>query len=583
MSLSPLLPAIRLQRVAGLAAAILMVAVAATPVFPAESKITIPGNHPEEAAELTTGEMASDRQLRITITLALHNREQLEELIAQQQDPSSPEYHRWLTPAEFNDRFGPTPDDRAVVEQWLTSSGLSVVSVGGAGREVVATGAAATVEKAFAVKIAISADGGTYANLNDPEVPASVAPLIGSVRGLGNTLRFKNNLVTVANKVSPQATEGGVTAFGPKDLWTFYDETGLNNAGTTGAGADCIALVETADFEDDAVALFDATFGLPGTTFSRVLADGTNPGVGPPQAQSESDLDVEYSHATAPGAPITAYLGTGANATVDALARAVNDNTCGAISLSFEFCGAGASFFSGTLDPILAQAEAQGQAVFAATGDEGAAGLKATSSGCVVAGGAPKVSELAADPHVTAVGGTQFTPTFDSSGNDVGYATESVWHDKAPIPKSERGASGGGRSSVFAKPSFQSGVFPKDKRRDIPDISLGASAFNPGFFFAVGTPGQLGIVGGTSLATPVWAGISALAAQSAGTTRVGNINAKLYALGPLNNPASSGLHDVTTGNNSFDGVAGYSAKPGYDRATGWGTPDIGILVPMLGP
>jgi kumamolisin len=575
------LPSIGLERVAGLAAAIFMLAVAAGPVFPADSKITIVGNHPDEAAELTTSEVAADRQLRITITLALRNHDQLEELIAQQQDPSSPEYHRWLTPAQFNDRFGPTADDRAALEAWLTSSGLTVESMGGAGREVAATGAAATVEKTFAVKIATSADGATYANLNDPEVPASVASLVGAIRGLGNTLRFKNNLVTNAARVNPQVTESGTTAFGPKDLWTFYDETGLNSAGTTGTGADCIALVETGDFEDDALALFDATFGLPAITVSRVLADGTNPGAGPPRAQMESDLDVEYAHAAAPGAPIIAYLGAGGSATLDALARAVSDNTCGAISLSFEFCGAGPSFFSGTLDPLLAQAEAQGQAVFAAAGDEGAAGVKATSSGCVVGSGAPRVSEMAADPHVTAVGGTQFTPTFDGSGNDVGYATESVWHDKAPIPKSERGAGGGGRSSVFAKPSFQSGVFPKDKHRDIPDVSLGASAFDPGFFFAFG--GQLGIAGGTSLSTPVWAGISALAAQNAGMTRVGNLNAKLYALGPIDNTASSGLHDVTIGNNSFNGVPGYTAKPGFDRATGWGTPDIGILVPLLGP
>jgi subtilase family serine protease len=581
--LSRVLPTIRFERIAALAAAIFMLTLMVTPVLAADSRVTILGNHPDEAAELTSGEIASDRQLRVTVTLASRNRDRLEELIAQQQDPSSPQYHRWLTPGEFKERFGPTADDLAAIEGWLTGSGLSVESASISGRDVVATGAAATVEKTFGVKIATSADGATYANLNDPAVPASVAPLIGSIRGLGNTLRFKNNLVTSETKVGPEATESGVNAFGPGDLYTFYDETGLNSAGTTGAGADCIALVESADFEDAAVALFDATFGLPTVTASRVFADGTNPGTGSPGAQSESDLDVEYAHAAAPGAPITAYLGNGPNATVDALARAVGDNTCGAVSLSFAFCGAGPSFFSGTLDPILAQAEAQGQAVFVATGDEGAAGLKATSSGCVTASGPPRVSELAADPHVTAVGGTQFTPTFDSSGDDVGYATESVWHDKAPIPKSLRGASGGGRSSVFSKPSFQSGVFPKDKRRDIPDISLGASPFNPGFFFAVGTPGQIGVVGGTSLGTPVWAGISALAAQSAGTTRVGNINAKLYALGPLDNTSLSGLHDVTIGNNSFNGVPGYSAKPGYDRATGWGTPDIGILVPMLGP
>src|SRR5262249_22881835 len=322
---SSVLPTIGLERVARLAAAIFIIVVAAAPVFPADSRVPILGNHPDEAAELTGAEVAADRPLRITVTLALRNRDQLEELIAQQQNPSSPQYHRWLTPEEFSDRFGPTADDRAAIERWLTSSGLSVESVGGPGHEVVAAADGETVEKTFAVKIATSSDGATFANLNDPEVPASVAPLIGSIRGLGNTLRFRNNLVTAAVKVSPQATEGGTIAFGPKDLWTFYDETGLNSAGITGAGANCIALAETADSDDAAVALFNATFALPAITPSRVLASGVNPGVGPPNAQFESDLDVEYAHAAAPGAPITAYLGAGANATLDALTRAVSD------------------------------------------------------------------------------------------------------------------------------------------------------------------------------------------------------------------------------------------------------------------
>jgi subtilase family serine protease len=393
-------------------------------------------------------------------------------------------------------------------------------------------------------------------------------------------MRVRDELAVSAR---PDATEGGQTAFGPQDMWTFYDETGLNNSGTTGSGADCIAVIENSDVEDGAIALFDTTFGLPVANVTRVLADGTNPGPVAGSALTEAELDVEYAHAAAPGTQISIYIGVGGSALVDALARAVSDNTCGAISLSFEFCGEGAAFYNGTIDPLLAQAESQGQAVFVAAGDEGAAGLKATASGCVPVGGARRVSELAADPHVVAVGGTQFTPTF-SNGNDVGYSTESVWHDKAPIPKSMRGAGGGGVSSIFQKPSFQAGVFPKSKRRNIPDVSFAASPSSPGFFLATGTPPSIVCCfGGTSMGAPVWAGISALSAQSAGAVRVGNINTKLYSLGPLGNTSSSGLHDVTSGNNSLDGVAGFQAKPGYDRATGWGTPDIGILVPMLGP
>ena len=554
--------------------------VAATPsVSDAQERAIIAGNHSDEAAELTNGEIQGNRSLRVGVSMALRNRAQLESLIAQQQDPSSPLYHQWLTPAEFNDRFGPAAEDVAKVERWLAGNGFSVEPGSVAARNVVASAPASTVEKTFAVKIATSPDGVSFANLDDPIVPASIAPLVGSIRGLENTLRFRP---AVAISARPDAVEDGQTAFGPQDMWTFYDETGLNNSGITGSGADCIAVIENSDVEDSAIALFDATFGLPVANVTRVLADGTDPGIAPgSSALTEAELDVEYAHAAAPGTPISIYIGVGSNALVDALTRAVNDNTCGAISLSFEFCGAGAAFYRGTIDPILSQADSQGQAVFVASGDEGAAGLKATSNGCVIAGGARKVSELAADPHVIAVGGTQFTPTF-SNGNAVGYSTESVWHDKAPIPKSMRGASGGGVSAVFAKPSFQAGVFPKSKRRNIPDVAFAASALNPGFFIATGTQ-IVCCLGGTSMGAPVWAGISALSSQNAGVARVGNFNAKLYSLGPSGSTSSSGLHDVTIGNNGLDGVAGFAAKRGYDRATGWGTPDIGILVPMLGP
>ena len=546
----------------------------------AMAQVPVIGNHAEEASELAIGEMPADRNLQITISMALRNTGELQQLLQHQQDPSSPLYHRWLTPSEFNDRFGPTSDDLAVVEGWLTKSGFSVESASMSHRTVVASATAAVVQKALAVKIGLSPDGSTFANLTDPVVPSEIAPVIGSIHGLGNTIHVHHDIAVSETGITPDATVNGRTAFGPKDMWTFYDEAELNAAGTTGSGADCIALVEASDFEDASLAIFDTTFGLPPVVVNRVIVDGSNPGTNTGDALIEANLDVQYAHAAAPGAPITAYLGIGASGLVDGLARAVNDNTCGTISLSFEFCGAGSSFYTGTLDPLLKQAATQGQGVFVSAGDEGASALRATRKGCVP-GNTRKVSELAADPNVTAVGGTQFTPNFDGSGNATGYTTESVWRDVAPIPKVQRGAGGGGRSSIFAKPAFQSGVFPKDKRRNIPDVSFAASPSKPGFFFA--RSGSITCcIGGTSLGTPVWAGISALAAQSASVTRIGNIDTTLYTLGPTGNVSSSGLHDVTLGSNSIRGVQGFKAKAGYDRASGWGTPDIGILVPMLG-
>jgi subtilase family serine protease len=175
-----------------------------------------------------------------------------------------------------------------------------------------------------------------------------------------------------------------------------------------------------------------------------VLVDGTNPGKN--SAETEALLDIEWGHTVAPGAPIRVYIGNpsvSADPLLDALKQAVKKNVCGSISISFGYCGAGASFFTSTLDPLFAQAASQGQSVFIATGDSGAAGdvLDPTTNSCVP-GTTPNVSEMAADPNVTAAGGTQFTPNYDASNNDIGNVPESVWDDGS-------GAGGGGESLRF--------------------------------------------------------------------------------------------------------------------------------------
>ena len=126
-----------------------------------------------------------------------------------------------------------------------------------------------------------------------------------------------------------------------------------------------------------------------------------------------------------------------------AIQRAVPDNACGAISISYGFCGESSAFYTGTLDPIFAQAAAQGQSVFVSSGDQGAAGivLNIAQTQCVV-GKTRNASEMSADPNVTAVGGTEFTPAFDGSNNDLGSVAESVWNDSP-------GASGGGKSGLL--------------------------------------------------------------------------------------------------------------------------------------
>lgn len=536
-----------------------------------EAKVSIAGNHPAEGADFAAGpEIASTQPLRMAVMLALHNRAALDQLIAAQQDRTSPQYHQWLTPAEFSARFGPTQSDIAAVSSWLSSQGFTVESQSLPLRKVVFSGPAASAESAFGVTIHTDSTQKRYTNLNDPVVPKSIAPMVASIRGLSN-LAHAQPAVQVSPDFAklPDAKIGKLrTHFGPNDLYTFYDETPPTSSTNNGAGTDCIAVLEDSDLDNGSVNAFDSEFGVESFSPVRVFPDGSNPGENGDAI--ETLLDVEYAHAAAPGVAIYAYIGNDSesesgNGVLDAGIQAANDDTCGAISISFSFCGEPSTFYTGEIDSIAAHAASQGQAVFASSGDFGAAGYVINKQGnACVAGTSHNVSELSADPNITAVGGTQFTPHY-KKGNDVGSTRESVWKDKT-------GSGGGGESGAFPKPSYQSGLIPTDANRDVPDVALVASPLHPGFF--LGYQGGIACcIGGTSMGAPYWAGVAQLAAQKAGVTRIGPLNPILYSI--------AGFRDVTKGINTFHHVTGFKATVGYDRSSGLGTPDIDNLTSAI--
>jgi len=510
---------------------------------------SIHGGRPETDHNFTS-RLTANRMLKIKVNFAIRDRAQLDKLLAAQQDPRSPQYHKWLTSSEFDARFGRTAAEVADVADWLSSSGFVVAS--SSARAMNATAPVSALESAFSTTIAASSDGVVFANADDPQIPARFEGVIGSIDGLDNTAHSR-----------PGYTGGSSTGFAPADVRSFYNENPLLSGGFTGTGTDCIALIEDSDYADYTIAPWDTAFSLPVPSLTRVLADGTNPGLN--GDENESELDVEWAHAIAPSAPLRVYIGNNGSITeplapgiVDALTRAVSDNACSVISISYTLCGGSSSFYTSTLDSQFAKAAAQGQSVFVITGDWGAAGLVSNGTSCVL-GTSPTASEMAADPNVTAVGGTQFNPAYDGWGNDVGNVPESAWP-----------ASGGGVSAYFSKPSYQIGVTPADGRRDIPDISLGASAQLPGFWYSAGAP--ICCYGGTSFSAPMWAGFARVIEQEAGA-RLGNLNPEIYHLAPMG-AGASGLRDVTSGNNSSSGVTGFNAVAGYDLVTGWGSVDM---------
>ena len=240
------------------------------------------------------------------------------------------------------------------------------------------------------------------------------------------------------------------------------------------------------------------------------------------------------------------------------------------------------------------QANAQGITWVNASGDSGGADCVYKGS---TLGGGPSVDLPAGIPEVTGVGGTTFSDgggTYwnsanqDTGGSALNYIPETAWNDSAPGDPS---SGGGGASAMFAKPSWQTGSgVPNDGARDVPDVSLASSADHDGYM--VYNEGQLAIYGGTSAATPVFAGIAALVnqyLQSTGaqsTPGLGNVNPKLYALAQS---SPSVFHDVATGDNIVtvscsgrsrncqSGSFGFSAAAGYDQATGLGSVDAHAL------
>jgi len=505
--------------------------------------------------------------LDMSITLALPRPAAVEALIAEQQRPGSPAYHRWLTPAEFATRFGPPAELYEALVQWLRDAGFRVRSWGNRLR-IDFSGEVDAVERSFGVRMHYYSYRGTVrlANENAPLVP---------VRFAGSVQVMRLNTFPLARPVVRVADSSGISdTVAPFDLLTAYNAWPVLYRGINGAGQ-TIAVVARSDFNLSDITLFQHHFGL--TTLPPVkVFPARNPGVGATNGvcrnvrnrsqciegeEGEVVLDVEWANAMAPGA--TVLVDIAATDIDQSLFDIVNHHPeAKVITMSFDACerlDASDHFLFG---PAYAQAAAQGQTVLVASGDDGADDCQdGTTAG---------VNVLASDANVTAVGGTALDPAFDLSGNATGYASETVWNDAY-------GASGGGASVLVPKPDYQNapGV-PFDGARDVPDVSLQASPLTMGYVTVVG--GQFVIVGGTSAAAPAWAGVVALLNASTSSGASGAINHRLYALGRQQYTSGTGpFHDIVTGTNSSNGVTGFAAAVGYDLASGLGTPDVDRL------
>jgi len=564
-----------------------LAATASAAVAPAS--VTVGAVPSLSAGTTSLGTLPAATPLRMTVVLAPRDPAGLEALASAVSTPGSPQYHDYLTVAEFASRFGASDAQIAAVRAALRSAGLTPGTVAPNGLSIAVSGSAAKASQAFGTSLRRYRERGgrqVYANTAAPRVPAALGGVVQSVLGLDNLpaaapagLRRAAATRTAHAASAPLFGSGGVSACGPASAGTgtsgpytinqvaaAYGMDGLYANGDFGAGV-TVALYELESYAASDVAQFQSCFGTSATV-TPVPVDsgpgapsGSNPGL-------ETVLDIDNVIGTAPSSTVDVYQGPNtAPGVYDTFQTIIDANTAKVISDSWGLCEASTLMNDRNAltaeNTLFEQAATQGQSIFVATGDSGSEGCDGSS---LLA-----VDDAASQPFVTAVGGTALTTPGPPTG-------ESVWNDGGG------GGAGGGISQYWAMPGYQTALGVNSLSsgapcgaasgycRELPDVSADASPSTGYRVFY----GSWGTVGGTSAAAPVWAGLTALADASgtggcSAATPLGFLNPQLYriAAGP---GYASAFNDVVTGNNNPAGTGDYPATAGYDMATGLGTP-----------
>lgn len=552
--------------------------------------------HPNARPQFDQGLVSPQLQLtHVTLNLkpSATQQAELDKLLADQQDPSSANYHHWLTPEDFAARFGVSDPDVSKITDWLTSQGLTVTGTARAKNWVAFDGDATHVQQAFQTELhQYLVDGEVhYANATAPSIPAALQPVVRSVHGL-NDFRMKPRSRAIGPVPVPRYT-GQVTGnhyIAPDDLAVIYNIRPLLNSGIDGTGQKIAIIGQTAINLSD-LQQFRASYNLPGQDPTVMLVPGSrDPGVRKSDL-SEADLDIEWTSSIARNATIVYVYAPSVDTS---LQYAIDQNLAPVLSISYGSCEPDSgSAWASQLQAMAQQANSQGMTWFSASGDSGGADCASGTA----SNGVLSVDLPAAVPEVTGVGGTEFAEgagVYWNSANDpnqasaLSYIPEVVWNDS--VADGSPSASGGGASTFFGKPLWQTGPgVPADGARDVPDVSLSASADHDGYL--VYTGGSLQAFGGTSVAAPSFAGIAALlnqylvANKAQAAPGLGNINPKLYSLAQTSPTA---FHDIISGDNlvtvtcrrgcTSNAPVGYAATANYDRATGLGSVDVFNLI-----
>jgi subtilase family serine protease len=536
--------------------------------------------------------------------------------------PGSPEYRRYLRPAAFGSIFGATAATVRATVMALRGLGLSAGPVSANHLVIKVSATAARIERAFhttLMRYRLASGAEAFANSTAPRLPAAIAGDIQAIAGLDDLSlvrgqyipaptprdRLRSSAVRAAYEAVPggpqpckAAVNESALAGGPytaDEIATAYGFSGLYAAGDFGAG-ETVGVFELEPFNETDVRIYDECyFGTAeGTTMSSapqlqvIAVDGAQSGLSSDE-DVESTLDVEEISAFLPDATVEVYEGPNNNVgPLDVWNEIFTQDTAKVITTSWGACEAqdGGSSVVAAEANLFEEAAAQGQSVVAASGDSGSSDCTDASDTPI---GKPAVDDPGSQPYVTSVGGTSLkTLGLPATPTTAAVApSQSVWN-------SDSGASGGGISSNWAMPAYQADAAPalgvvkaySSRKpcgapagfcREVPDVSADADP-NTGLVIYWSSWNGWSSVGGTSIAAPMWAALVTLADAwpSCATRPVGFLNPTLYwiaGMGP--SQYSTAFDDIRSGDNhltQFSSWWQYPATPGYDLASGLGTP-----------
>ena len=499
------------------------------------------------------GAISNQSIIRMEMVLNVRNPTSFNACLASLNDPTSPNYGHYLNQTTLKP-YLPTPGQVASITSYLSRSGFHVAS-GFSPLVLQLTATTAVVESTLNVKLNLYSNNTSgkhsyYGVSMNPSLPNNFATLVNGIQGLDN---YSTIIPAESPCSSPYCPQGVQVGYGLSSLYS----SGFNGAGQS------VAIVDMPGDPNIQSALntFDSQYGLPATTISLQYPDGP-PGSYNPGWASETAMDVEAVHSMAPGANIVLLYDSNLMNSVDYVAT---NHLAKIVSDSWTYgCGGGGSCSDtelsnalvSSVDTQLALDAAQGLTVLFASGDEGAK----------PDGGTLGTEFPASDPNVLSVGANTLVLSGCSTTTCSGYGSESG----AVI-------SGGGISGYFSEPSWQTATIGSKGGRGVPDVSM--LGYNPNFWVYSTASDECGRGGdsaawfscaGTSLSTPLWAGVLAVALQFRGGASFGNIGPLLYHIA-AGSGYSSIFHDVTSGSN------GLNAGPGWDPVTGWGSPIASVL------